>query len=550
MNFSLLSESIANCSRYCDGVCVYESSYSYYYAECFTNSEYIFCHKLVSIIPAIILFGINLIVYIINCCSSEYRSRPCVTISSMFANLSSFLLIPSFACLSTASFDPIWIIFLSFSAGYTAEFILFRCTSKCAFRNCCPMCCNTIWDLEQEEDFDDDSIDDYLNSVYDNPPVFTLHFQFVTQGAIKPEEEMYHANVKYGSWELESEKTKIENRKHATVIIPKNEYKSVGDFDKKLQEKINTTKEVVAPYDFRNSLRPDPYIKCETFNVNSDGRIYTKLGFFKFMKSSCGKFINFIFAIFGIDVIVENICWILSDVHFVDNVKKISMKEKELETPAYAIRGKDKDKPVITVFDDKLPYSLSRTDRYKISDDQPVNQEARNPPPYNYGYNANPGPRNPNNNYGQYGYQRPMGPGYDNGYYANPGAGIPPNNYGQYGNQRPMAPNPNYGRPPYQEERIPNDDYRRPPYQEERKLSDNNRRSNNHDKGVPPDLYERHPNQEEREQSKTNATKSSLVESLIEDQSYEEKDKNEDEEKPQQIKSVSGENEEPENEEI
>lgn len=63
---------------------------------------------------------------------------------------------------------------------------------------------------------------------------------------------------------------------------------------------------------------------------------------------------------------IENIFWILADFHYVNNDKKVSMKN-DLETPAYVIRGKDKDKPVLTVFEDKIPSVINIAHYYQIS---------------------------------------------------------------------------------------------------------------------------------------------------------------------------------------
>ena len=359
MNYWLLNASLNNCTEPCDGVCLTGEDGGKNVSICYSNTKFLFCKENFAMLLSFSTLVINIFVYSLTWCFAKSRSSISMTIASMLVNIFSSLLVSSSFCLTTASFGIYWLVILVNMSIVLLIYIIVYSSLICQSK--VNACCFSFWDYEL---INDDSANAYLNKVYDNPPILTLNFAYGVFSKENPTANKYHANIRYGSWELASARITLENRKSTTVIVPKNEYIPTDELDKALKTKIDHTKEILSPY---KRISEDPYIKCETFDVDSIGTLYSNSCFFRFLKSTFGKFILVILGLFGFNVILENICWILFDFLYVDNVKRVS-KGNDLETPAYVIRGRDS--PVSIQTDDKLPSFLNSTQYNQISDNK------------------------------------------------------------------------------------------------------------------------------------------------------------------------------------
>ena len=354
MNYWLLNASSSNCPEQCDWICITKEEYreqirTQYVSKCVSYTEHLFCNDFLAIFLSFITFAINMITYACTFCFAKSQTDSSIFSAGLFRNVLSSLLFAAIGCSDSFKYgDNVWRLLLFSASAFLI--MSYPCSVEIACATDSKLFCY---------DQIDGIAEDYLNTFYDHPPIFTMKFNF--------ENCKYHTNVQYGSWELASEKILLENKKLATLFkFKKSDYEPIDGFDKVLQEKIELTKNIFNNYDHSNSISPN--IEYEIIDVDKDiytkDELYTTSGFFKFMKSGWGKFLYFVLALFGIDVIIENICWLFVDVIDIDVVKKVSAKN-DLETPAYTIRGQDK--PSLPVSEDELPDFLSDEHYYQIS---------------------------------------------------------------------------------------------------------------------------------------------------------------------------------------
>ena len=310
---------------------------------------------------------INAVIYSLTFCYSKSRSSPCNFILGLFSNVFSSLIVLGSFC-NTKNESIVWLLLSTVSYIMIFSIVAFRIFDKFDEDKILP---TTIWDLNEMED----SVDEYVNSVYDNPPIFTMKFTFGSNSKNDPDCNIYYANVRYGSWELSTERNKFEHNKSTVVVISKSDYEPVSGFDRALQDKINLTVEILTPYDRIKGFSGDPDIEYSVFNIDEKGKVYSTSCFFKFMRSIPGRIFYLLLSLFGFDVILENICWLYSDVIYIDNVRKVSPLN-DLDVPAFTVRGKNK--PVLTATDDKLPSCLNTSQYYQISDNQKISNIATN----------------------------------------------------------------------------------------------------------------------------------------------------------------------------
>ena len=344
MNYWFLNVSASNCTEPCNGICVTKKSGGEYVSKCVSNAEHNLCNNFQGIYLSFCIPAINVIVYTLTFYYATIRSREWSFFFSLIVNFTSSLLIIS--CLCYTSFEEnskYWIAPLAASGAIFSVIQWVFIQAKCGLNNCC--CCNTPTLIDY--DLIDGTVDEYLDSIYDNPPLFTMKFNYGKSN--------YQMNIKYGSWELASERIQFENRKRTTLFrIKKSKYESDDEFDQALQARIDNMKNIFIEYRHDNSVKPN--IVYQDVNIFKDSKIYTTSCFVRFMKSICGKIIYYVSMLLGIDVILANICCLNADVIDIDIVKKASMK-KDLETPAHTVRGQSNP---ITLPENKLPDFLHK----------------------------------------------------------------------------------------------------------------------------------------------------------------------------------------------
>ena len=101
---------------------------------------------------------------------------------------------------------------------------------------------------------------------------------------------------------------------------------------------------------FLRVLISEPYVEYTVLNSYGDEEMICASCLYKFMRSYCGKVLSLIMSIFGLTTMLESISWLLTDIVYLDIIKKVSMSN-DLSVPALTKNGADE--PSFNIENDK-----------------------------------------------------------------------------------------------------------------------------------------------------------------------------------------------------
>ena len=250
--------------------------------------------------------------------------------------------------------------------------------------DCCKYC-ESIWQRKKENG----SVDEYIQEIYDSPPLLKLSFVYGKHDEKKSDSNTYFTKIKYGSWEPYIGTDTLPHKRSTVVVkLRKCNYEDAKGVDESIQTKINLINKFLPNEDNQDMITEGPSLEYNILGIDEDDKFFSTsfcvdLGSSDEYACHCEDedssitnincFLVFLKA-FGLNTLVENTIWMFTDFIFIDMTKKVSIND-DLEIPAYTKR---RDDLPLNLTQDRLPACLDLSKYHQISNDSSNNTNDTN----------------------------------------------------------------------------------------------------------------------------------------------------------------------------